>query len=195
MASADPLTVQVLDYPQRANRDLPTGPLAGRIIDAGLHFTYAITFGADDPFIQDVEPSDQVMALLHRPANTCYRNAALSAVFNLAPFLNFLDQVAIVPNSRNVLLSSLGDMAQVVRRSLPREPRRNRQTRLSRPLESFWDHFTTDVPRRNDYREPSSLHPWAQNEDMQDPAEFIWTLFDRIATSDLDEMQVASDQR
>lgn len=41
--------------------------------------------------------------VLHNPPNTCYRNAALAGLFNLAPFVNYLASQGLPPIFRDML--------------------------------------------------------------------------------------------
>lgn len=95
-----PLVLQKLQYPAKPYGDFPTAPMPPDVVDGENDGTQHVHLGPlarmrpfahDDKWVVDGRTAaDPLHALPHFPANTCYRNAALAALLNLPPFLNFL---------------------------------------------------------------------------------------------------------
>ncbi|KAF3026422.1 hypothetical protein E8E14_011100 [Neopestalotiopsis sp. 37M] len=83
-----------ITYPKALNHDLPT-PDKNR-----QRQTFQRIPGIEkrvvplEIFNRDAfEPDQRLQAIPHVPANTCYRNAMLAALFNVAPFVNYINTV------------------------------------------------------------------------------------------------------
>lgn len=194
--TTDPLTIQVLKYPEKPDRDLPTASLVSKNEEQLNVLLDTVTFDkADSLYEESIDPKDSLIPLSHIPAQTCYRNSALSALFNISPFLNFLNQVAQSWDARNVILKSLHGLADVSRHRTVTESTTARRRRLEDSLKTFWDEMTGNDPMGNNYRDTASSTSWDPTEAANDPSEFISELFDRIVTSDLADDQVGQDGR
>lgn len=95
-AQADPLQIQIPSYPAQIGRDLPTAqdPPFDFSGDDNLFTILQIpAFESDDEWTrEDIGAEDRLLPFPRIPVNTCYRNAALAALMNLPPFINFLQR-------------------------------------------------------------------------------------------------------
>lgn len=96
-ARPSPLQLQVPDYPDETDWDLPTSTDTTfddtsnqDLFNVLLHIP---PFHNDTEWVREsVTANDNVRPLVHNPKNSCYRNAALSALMNLSPFNNFIQK-------------------------------------------------------------------------------------------------------
>ncbi|KAJ4416640.1 hypothetical protein N0V82_006650 [Gnomoniopsis sp. IMI 355080] len=190
----NPLQLQVPVYPNRVDQDLPTSRELP--FDFTEYQDLAILlqiprFNSDDGWIKDTtRADDNFRPFVHSPPNSCYRNAALVALMNLPPFMNFLRKVSNTPHDDNAILLPLTKLAVALRDPSP-EQNLNRYETLKNLMEVFWNHL-----RRPAVPSDPGIHPmdgWGAggaSSDMDDPSQFIFYLFDRIASYDLSQYQV-----
>lgn len=93
---SDPLQVQVPNYPSQIDRDLPTARDVPFDLsdheDLGIVLLIPAFEGGDEWTRETIRADDRLVPFPHFPTNSCYRNAALAALLNLQPFVNFLER-------------------------------------------------------------------------------------------------------
>lgn len=189
-----PPSIQTPGYPVQDGHDLPTGVALADVDDNLQAILQLPPFGNDNAlFRETINSGDQLLPLPHKPKNTCYRNSALAALFNVSPFLNFLDEVAQQSNERNSVLNSLKLLADTFRGTERGESIRTRRRRLGTEMNSFWVEMTTRIQESNGYLDllPQLHTPSADG--MDDPNDLVLYLFPRIVDSDLEANQLGSD--
>ncbi|KAI1861675.1 uncharacterized protein JN550_010745 [Neoarthrinium moseri] len=136
------------------------------------------------------------------PQNACYRNAALSAIFNTAPFVNFLNLIAALNDPQNditgvsargsnVMFQDLWRLHHVFRDLSPRSDPEVRNS-LTGPIMNLWRQLWNQRPRA----QPGGVGTWQQRiaahdeTAISDPGEFLSYLLDRLCFGELEEGQL-----
>lgn len=193
-----PRSLQIAVYPNQPGEDFPTAQFNTGDLRLGAQLAQLRAMPPleeDSPYLQNATPATDVPAILnYNVDNICFRNAALTALFNLSPFLNFLSQVAEAPDPGNRLLTRLQALAVGSRRNeggLGAAPRRRQVDGL---LQAFWQDLLTPAAGDNDHRALNRRERFPQEDgDPEDPGDFLIYLFDRIATTDIVPGQADSD--
>ncbi|KAK9772882.1 hypothetical protein SCAR479_10392 [Seiridium cardinale] len=155
-------------------------------------------------FAEKLNPNDDLEALPHIPLNTCYRNALIAALLNVAPFLNFCRRVERQSTPRTAMYERLMQVFEAYRNRFGRTSGR-RTTDLARTTAAFWDQLDNQRPPGDNKAEWSVEWSWGEycqntgnnvksgskgaggkDNDMHDTNELLNYLFDRLVYAELD---------
>lgn len=202
-----PIRISIPSYPIAPGRDLPTAGLLPVMTDHDHIFAGA--WAPDAQMTQNGLDHDADLAFVpHVPAATCYRNASLAALFNLAPFINFLDRVNKQRRLEPNLYQQLAKLHSSFRNLDNFDDARERQLHYNQRVATFWQMLNQD-PTILNYDHDGSNRSWrayhqnigvgsrtpgGQNErGVQDSNEFIIYLLERLIFGELDGRMVDSD--
>jgi hypothetical protein len=137
------LRIETPSYPTIDGFDLPTDGST----DAGDQQDALDAAVADELVADTTEADSRLINMPHLPMNTCYRNAAVAALLNIAPFVNYIQQVATEDNADNGLAWSLASLAAVFR-NVAGDVGAARNAKLLRRMSTFWTRLN-QVPTSN----------------------------------------------
>jgi hypothetical protein len=187
-----------ITYPKAPNHDLPT-PDKNRQRQAFQRIpgiekrVVPLEIFNRDAF----EPDQRLQAIPHVPANTCYRNAMLAALFNVAPFVNYINTVsngvygseqalskdALQQPEKFIIFKYLADLHQEFRHG---------GTSLRDHATRFWDYlrkvpgaYPKNTEESNDTWEERLLHGMKIDRGLnsaEDSLELYMYLMTRLAT-------------
>lgn len=186
-----PLRIDTPSYPDVANRDLPTGGSRQTLIEALQKYTDECI--PDNLMVQNnLSEDDRLQPVLHRPQNTCYRNAALAALFNIAPFVNFLHRMDSHSTPRLIVFTLLRELHDSFRKGGigSTKPYRQRVDEFWRQInddsEQSWQQFCASRGETSDTdAEEVAAEDYTESISMHDSAEFVSWLFRRLEEVEL----------
>ncbi|KAI0127070.1 hypothetical protein BJ170DRAFT_695448 [Xylariales sp. AK1849] len=196
-----PIQIEKPTYPHEPGRDLPTGGRQEPGTQADLpSFVPSNTYSTG--YI-DANTASALIPLPHDPANTCYRNAAIVALLNILPFINYLRAVDVVRTDTNILFTHLFELSREFRNEAQR-PAKQRVERVDTAIKKFWEVFTQVTPDDTlkswaDFCPPMENGPKGpkgnkkapqKDSPTHDSGELIMYLFDRLEKFAIDPGQM-----
>jgi hypothetical protein len=200
-AKLAPLQIAAPEYTKDLGRDLPTDNTIPRNTGAAA-LEESLTVG-DNYLSSNLNGTDLVIALPHEPINTCYRNAALAALCNLQPFVNFVwEYIAANPDPPGTALGNQSTFAILLYMitefrnwadrtddSGPNSQRWHlRQATLAfwKRKKAAWDKFCATGAVR--VKRGAKMGEARENS-MHDSCEFLAWLLDSFTTDELSNLQ------
>lgn len=209
------LSIAVPRYPSSAgSRDLPTGERIPPNDDAGDPYNIAATRIPDAAFVQNnLDHNVKLEAIPHWPSFTCYRNASLAALFNVAPFINFLERVSRQRRIPNDMYRQLLNVCDLFRNkhgigsrereiqykdavidfwnSLDKESSLMNSTRTIRSWQAYCGDDKQSLPRsQQNLQELTAEKKKKRRHRVHDSNEFIIYLLERFIYGELDKEMV-----
>lgn len=136
--------IETPSYPAFVGSNLPTG---GDTDPGGEQDAFDAV--VPDALVADtMKPESVLISMPHLPANTCYRNSAVAALLNIAPFVNYVQSVAAEKNRENPLAQSLAGLADVFR-DVDMDSETARLSKLNKRMSVFWK-WLRQQPKSND---------------------------------------------
>jgi hypothetical protein len=198
-----PARIERVDYLHDEGYDLPTGGDTRAALEIE-RITLPMTLPPSRLYTDSrISSKDSIRrALPHVPGNTCYRNSALAAVFNVSPFLNFIDSCVQADAAKTPMIKELQSLGRIFRNA-DNDAEDVRSVKLTKGMATVWDRLNTDPPPSSKGTGMELTQPWGaycttvgmeikptgqeiqKTSDMEDSVEFLNYLFQRLMCCEL----------